>query len=155
MRKIVAKLIIGIAIASVGMFGADVRLGNWKFNAAKSKSTSSNPIKVQTDVVEASPDGKVTTNRTGQMTDGTAFKYSFSYKYDGRDYPVKGAPFDMISVKRIDANTTNYEVSKTGSKYQMKGQTVITRDAQTKTITSQGTDAAGKPFSQTLVFNRF
>ena len=155
MRKIVAKLVIGIAIASVGMFGADVRLGNWKFNAAKSKSTSSNPIKVQTDAVEASPDGKVTTNRTGQMADGTAFKYSFSYKYDGRDYPVKGAPFDMISVKRIDANTTNYEVSKTGSKYQMKGQTVITRDAQTKTITSQGTDAAGKPFSQTLVFNRF
>ena len=155
MRKIVAKLVIGIAIASVGMFGADVRLGNWKFNAAKSKSTSSNPIKVQTDAVEASPDGKVTTNRTGQMADGTAFKYSFSYKYDGRDYPVKGAPFDMISVKRIDANTTNYEVSKSGSKYQMKGQTVITRDAQTKTITSQGTDAAGKPFSQTLVFNRF
>ena len=155
MRMIVAKLVIGIAIASVGMFGADVRLGNWKFNAAKSKSTSSNPIKVQTDAVEASPDGKVTTNRTGQMADGTAFKYSFSYKYDGRDYPVKGAPFDMISVKRIDANTTNYEVSKTGSKYQMKGQTVITRDAQTKTITSQGTDAAGKPFSQTLVFNRF
>ena len=155
MRKIVAKLIIGIAIASVGMFGADVRLGNWKFNAAKSKSTSSNPIKVQTDAVEASPDGKVTTNRTGQMADGTAFKYSFSYKYDGRDYPVKGAPFDMISVKRIDANTTNFEVSKSGSKYQMKGQTVISRDAQTKTITSQGTDAAGKPFSQTLVFNRF
>ena len=155
MRKIVAKLVIGIAIASVGMFGADVRLGNWKFNAAKSKSTSSNPIKVQTDAVEASPDGKVTTNRTGQMADGTAFKYSFSYKYDGRDYPVKGAPFDMISVKRIDANTTNYEVSKSGSKYQMKGQTVISRDAQTKTITSQGTDAAGKPFSQTLVFNRF
>ena len=155
MRKIVAKLVIGIAIASVGMFGADVRLGNWKFNAAKSKSTSSNPIKVQTDAVEASPDGKVTTNRTGQMADGTAFKYSFSYKYDGKDYPVKGAPFDMISVKRIDANTTNYEVSKSGSKYQMKGQTVITRDAQTKTITSQGTDAAGKPFSQTLVFNRF
>ncbi len=155
MRKIVAKLVLGIAIASVGMFGADVRLGNWKFNAAKSKSTSSNPIKVQTDAVEASPDGKVTTNRTGQMADGTAFKYSFSYKYDGRDYPVKGAPFDMISVKRIDANTTNYEVSKSGSKYQMKGQTVITRDAQTKTITSQGTDAAGKPFSQTLVFNRF
>ena len=155
MRKIVAKLVIGIVIASVGMFGADVRLGNWKFNAAKSKSTSSNPIKVQTDAVEASPDGKVTTNRTGQMADGTAFKYSFSYKYDGRDYPVKGAPFDMISVKRIDANTTNFEVSKTGSKYQMKGQTVISRDAQTKTITAQGTDAAGKPFSQTLVFNRF
>lgn len=155
MKKIVAKLVIGIAIASVGMFGADVRLGNWKFNAAKSKSTSSNPIKVQTDAVEASPDGKVTTNRTGQMADGTAFKYSFSYKYDGRDYPVKGAPFDMISVKRIDANTTNFEVSKTGSKYQMKGQTVISRDAQTKTMTAQGTDAAGKPFSQTLVFNRF
>ena len=155
MRKIVAKLVIGIAIASVGMFGADVRLGNWKFNAAKSKSTSSNPIKIQTDAVEASPDGRVTTNRTGQMADGTAFKYSFRYKYDGRDYPVKGAPFDMISVKRIDANTTNFEVSKTGSKYQMKGQTVVSRDAQTKTITAQGTDAAGKPFNQTLVFNRF
>lgn len=155
MRNIVASVVAGVLMMAGGMSGADLRLGNWKYNAAKSKTTSSNPIKNQIDVVEATPDGRVTTNRSGQLTDGTGFKYSFSYKYDGRDYPVKGAPFDMISVKRIDMSTTSFELSKTGNKYHMKGQVVISRDAQVKTITAAGTDAAGKAFTQTLVFNRF
>lgn len=154
MRNIAASLLAGILLMAGGMSGADLRLGNWKYNAAKSK-TSSNPIKNQIDVVEATPDGRVTTNSTGQFADGTIFKYNFSYKYDGRDYPVKGAPFDMISVKRIDMSTISFEMSKTGNKYHLKGQVLISRDAQLKTITAEGTDAAGKPFTQSLVFNRF
>lgn len=155
MTNSVATVVAGILITASGMLGADIRLGNWKYNPAKSKITGANQLKSQTDIVEATPDGKITVNRTGQFADGTAFKYSFSYKYDGRDYPVKGAPFDMISVKRVDMSTTKFELSKSGSKYQLKGTTVISRDAQTRTITSEGTDAAGKPISQTTVFNRF
>ena len=154
MQKLVATLVVGVLFTAAGIFGADVRIGTWKYNAAKSKTNSSNPIKTQVDVLEATPDGRVSVSRTGQFADGTAFKYSFSFKYDGRDYKVQGAPFDVIAVKRIDANTTSFEASKTGSKYLLKGKTVISPDGQTRTQTTQGTDAAGKPLSQTLVFNR-
>jgi len=154
MRNIAAKLFIGIAITAIGVFGADSTLGTWKYNAAKSKSTSANPIKSQTDVRETTADGGLKLTRTGEMMDGTAVNYSFTYKFDGQDYPVTGAPFDSISVKRIDADTTNWDIRKTGEKFHFTGQTVISKDGKTMTQTSEGTDAEGKPVAQTNVFDK-
>jgi hypothetical protein len=145
---------IVMAITAIAAFGADSSLGTWKYNAAKSKTTSTNPIKSQTDVREATRDGGVKLTRTGQLADGTSVNYSFTYKYDGKEYPVAGGPYDTISVKRIDANTTSYEVRKTGGKYHFAGRTVISQDGKTMTQTSTGTDAEGKPVTQTSVFDR-
>ena len=154
MQNVVAKLIIGAAITAVGMFGADSSVGTWKYNAAKSKSTSSNPIKSQTDVREATPDGGAKLTRTAQMTDGTAVNYSVTFKYDGKEYPATGAPYDLVSVTRIDANTFSFETKKTGGKYHMTGQTVISKDGKTLTQTIKGTDAQGKPVTATQVFDK-
>jgi len=154
MRNIAAKFVIGMAIAAIGLFGADSSLGTWKYNAAKSKTTSANPTKSQTDVREATPDGGVKITRTGQLTDGTPVDSSFTYKYDGKESPVTGGPFDTISVKRIDANTTSWVVNKTGGKYHLTGRTVISKDGKTLTQTSKGTDAEGKPVAQTLIFDK-
>jgi hypothetical protein len=60
-------------------------------------------------VVEAVDGGrKVTT--TGERQDGTAINSSYTVKYDGKEYPVTGAPWDTISVKQVDANTFTSEV---------------------------------------------
>ena len=154
MRSIVAKLAIGVAITAIGMFGADSSAGTWKFNAAKSKTTSSNPIKSQTDVREATPDGGMKVTRTGEMVDGTAVNFSFTITYDGKEYPVTGGPFDTLSVKRIDENTTSFEVRKTGGKYHVTGRTAISKDGKTMTQTSKGTDVDGKPVTSTYIFNK-
>ena len=154
MRNIAAKLVIGVAITAIGMFGADSTAGTWKYNAAKSKTTNTNPIKSQTDVREATPDGGAKDTRTGQLMDGTPSNYTYTYKYDGKESPVTGAPFDTISVKRIDANTTSFEVKMTGGKYHLTGRNVTSKDGKTMTQTSKGTDAEGKPVTQTLVFDK-
>ncbi len=158
MRKTLTQVLVVVAITAVGLIAADIRLGNWKYDAKKSKTTASNPIKSQIDLREALPDGRVQITRSGSFADGAAFKYVFAYKYDGKEYKVKGAPFTAIAVKRIDNNTTSYEASveatKGGSKYNMRGQTVVSRDAQTLTQTSRGTDAAGKTVESTSVFIR-
>jgi hypothetical protein len=154
MRRIVAKLFIVMAITAIGAFGADSSVGTWKLNLAKSKYTGANPIKSQTDVREATPDGGVKITRTGQLADGTPSNSSYAYKYDGKENRVTGAPFDTISVKRIDAYTWSWEVKKTGGKYHATGRTVISKDGKTMTQTSAGTDAEGKPLSQTLVFDK-
>jgi hypothetical protein len=78
MQKIATKLFIGMAVTAIGMYAADSSLGTWKYNAAKSKTTSSNPIKSQTDVREATPDGGVRNTRTGQLTDGTSLNGSYT-----------------------------------------------------------------------------
>jgi hypothetical protein len=154
MRRVAVKLFIIMAITSIGAFGADSSVGTWNLNVAKSKYTGANPIRSQTDVREATPDGGVKITRTGQLANGTPANYSYAYKYDGKEYPVTGAPFDAISVKRIDANTWSWEVKKTGGKYHATGRTSISKDGKTMTQTSTGTDADGKTFSQTLVYEK-
>jgi len=147
-------LLIGLAITAVVMFAADSSVGTWKLNAAKSKFEGSYVVKSQTDVREATPDGGVKVTRTGQLADGTSVKASFVYKYDGKEYPATGLPFDVLSVKRVDANTTTFVVRKAGGKYQVTGQNVISADGKTMTQTAKGTDAAGKPISSTVVFDK-
>ena len=83
MQRIVTKLVVGMAITAIGVFAADSSAATWKFNAAKSKTTSANPIKSQTDVRETTPDGGVSVTRTGQFKDGTPNEGTYSYKYDG------------------------------------------------------------------------
>ena len=157
MKKIAANLsmlLIGLAVTAAVTFAADSMVGTWKLNAAKSKFTGSFVVKSQTDVREATPDGGVKVTREGQLADGTPLKGSYTYNYDGKEYPVTGLAFDVLSVKRIDPNTTTFEVKKTGGKYHVTGQTVISADGKTMTQTAKGTDADGKAISSTVVFDK-
>jgi hypothetical protein len=155
MRNIVVKLVIGVAITAIGMFGADNSIGTWKRNVAKSKSTPpvTNPIKSLTVVNEAS-DGGVKVTVTGERQDGTPINSSYSIKYDGKEYTVTGAPWDTVSMKQIDANTFTSEVKKTGGKYHATGRTVISKDGKTMTTTTKGTNAEGQPSSGTLIYEK-
>ena len=150
----VSVLLTGLAITAGVAFAADSMVGTWKLNTAKSKFNGSFVIKSQTDVREATADGGVKVTRDAQLGDGTAIKGSYTYKYDGKEYPVTGLPFDTLSVKRVDANTATFEVKKTGGKYHVTGQTVISADGKTMTQTAKGTDAEGKPISSTSVFDK-
>jgi len=152
MNRVRFAVVLGI-VSLAGAYVVDVRLGTWKLNLAKSK-TGGAAVKSQIDVREAMPDGRVQVTRKRELVDGKSENYVFSYKYDGREYAVKGAPFDVVAVRRIDKYTTRFETSKKGTKYNVTGMTVISPDAQTMTQTSKGTDAAGKPVESSLVFNR-
>jgi hypothetical protein len=154
MRNFVARLFVVMAIAAVAAFGADSSIGTWKFNASKSKTTSTNPIKNRIVVREATPDGGIKVTNKGQYADGTSIIYSYTCKYDGKECPVTGGPNDTIVIKRIDENSWSFETKKTGGKYHMTGRSVISKDGKTWTQTASGTDAEGKPIISTQVFDR-
>lgn len=154
MQGIAAKLVVGLAITAIGMFGADISLGTWKFNAAKAKSTATNKLKSRTDVYAATSDGGIKVTRTELRADGTTYNISYTCKYDGKPCPVTGGQFDTISVKRVDANTTSYEAAKTGGKYHFTGTNVISKDGKTLTQNSKGSDATGKPVVVTYIFDK-
>jgi hypothetical protein len=153
MRNILVKLFIGTAITSIAMFGADNSIGTWKRNIEKSKSTppATNPI-TSLSIVNEAVDGGVKVTATGQLKDGTAINYSSTDKYDGKEYPATGAPWDTISMKQVDANNLTFEAKKAGGKYQVTGRTVISKDGKTMTTTTKGTNAEGQPSSGTLVY---
>jgi hypothetical protein len=105
MRNVLAKLLIGVALASPLAFGADNNsIGTWKLNLEKSKFNPGPGPKSLTQTAEAVEDGVKWTS-TGEAADGTPINISFTAKYDGKDYPITGGRADSIAIKEVDANT--------------------------------------------------
>ena len=124
-----------------------------EYRRIQSTPPATNPITSLTVVYEA-VDGGVKVTATGQVKDGTAINYSSTDKYDGKEYPATGAPWDTISMKQINANTFTVEVRKTGGKYHSTGRTVISKDGKSMTTTTKGTDAEGNPTSGTAIYEK-
>ena len=134
MRRIAAKLVVGVAIMVMGMFAADTAVGTWKLNPAKSKSTSLNKL-IAVRSAKATPDGGVKVTRTEQTATGGPSNATYTYKYDGKEYPTSEASLLTISVKRVNANTSSWEVKRSDGKYHQTGRIVISKDGKTMTQT--------------------
>jgi hypothetical protein len=131
-------------------------LGTWKLNVAKSTSDPSMPTpKSLTRTVMAHGDS-VMYMMEGVAADGKAISYSFTVKYDGKDYPTTGTMpggADMISIKRVDAN--NYEaILKKAGKAVGTSKVVISADGKTTTLTAKITDASGKSATAVSVYDK-
>ncbi|MBZ5620030.1 MAG: hypothetical protein LAQ69_15095 [Acidobacteriia bacterium] len=155
MRKQLIKVSLILAAAALTAFGADNTVGTWKLNVAKSKYTPAPmPVKSLTTTREASEGGIKVTN-TGEQADGTPINASYTAKYDGTEVKVTGnAPYDTIALKQVNANTLTDERKKTGGSYKATGRTVISNGGKTMTTTAKGTNADGKAFTSTFVFDK-
>jgi hypothetical protein len=156
MGRILTKMFLGFAISAIAIFGADNSLGTWKVDLAKSKYTPAPmPIKSLTVTREAS-DGGVKVTSTGERSDGSKIDSSYTAKYDGSETHVmgSGAPYDMIGVKQVNANTFTEERSKMGGPYKATARMVISNDGKTMTTTAKGTNTEGKAFTSRFVFEK-
>lgn len=119
----------------------DPLVGTWKLNVAKSKTE----MKSGTSVFEADGDGvKGSVDMVG--ADGTAYHWSFSAKYDGKDYPVTGKnPYgDTLALTRKGTNTVVIHVKQAGKPTVLQT-IVVAADGKTRTNTTKGVDPSGKP----------
>jgi len=132
----------------------DNSLGNWKLNVGKSKYTPAPlPFKSQ-NTIRSAADGGVKVTSTGVQADGKSSNSSYTVKYDGKDCPATGAPFDTIAMKQVDANTLTITAKQASGKFHATGQTVISKDGKVLTTTVSGKDADGKALSATLVYDK-
>jgi hypothetical protein len=155
MRTLFTRALIALAITTIAALGADNTIGTWKLNVEKSQYTPAPmPVKSLTVTREAS-DGGVKVTLTGEQADGTAINASYTVKYDGKEVPVTGnAPYDMIAIKQVNANTLTDERKKTGGSYKATGRTVVSNGGKTLTSTAKGTNSAGKAFTQNFAFDK-
>jgi hypothetical protein len=139
-------------LAGAVCFASDVQMGTWKLNDAKSKIAPGTP-KNNTVVYEAAGDSiKVTIDGTGP--DGTATHSEWTGKFDGKDYPSTGNPNeDTRSVKQIDDRTLHV-TSKKGGKVVLTAHVVVAADGKSRTVTVAGTDAQGKKYKSTAVYDK-
>jgi hypothetical protein len=149
------QMFMALAVLAVpGMLmAADVRVGTWKYDAAKSKfDPPSGAYKSRTAKVEAAGEGiKVSVEGVG--ADGKAQSYSYTVSYDGKDYPVTGSPVaDSISYKKVDENTIE-GTSKKGGQVTSTATIVVSKDGKTLTVTTKGKTDKG-PFTSVVVYDR-
>ena len=86
--------------------------------------------------------------------DGTTSATRWTAYFDGKDYPVTGDPAsDTISLKRVDRFNTEGTFKKAG-KVISHVMRVVSQDGKVWTLTTEGTDAQGKPYSYVLVFDK-
>jgi hypothetical protein len=154
MKSILAVAVLTIAAIPIALGQTtDNSLGTWKLNMEKSKFTPSAPVKSLTSTREAS-DGGVKVTTTGERADGTPINGSYTAKYDGKEYPVTGAPYDSIAIKQVNANTFTSSQKNSGTKYDTTTRAVISKDGKTIKVTSRGTDADGNPIRYTMVYEK-
>ena len=152
MVKIVRCILVGIVAASLTLSAADMVSGTWKLNTAKSKySPGPGP---KSAVVTISMEGDwVISKAQGVDSEGKATSSNNRYKFDGKEYPYKTALVDgMISIKRID--DLRSEAAIKGGKASMTSKAVISKDGKTRTLTTTGTNAEGKPVRTVAVYDK-
>ncbi len=146
-------LISALALAGIAV-AADNNLGTWKLNLAKSKYAAGEAPKSQTLKIEAWGGDGIKYAADGIGPDGKPTHAEFQAKYDGKEYAFKGNPnADMISYKRIDANTLQASLKLKG-KATITAKAEVSKDGKTRTVTQTGTDAQGKPVNIVSVYEK-
>ncbi len=131
---------------------ADVSLGTWKLNEAKSKFAPG-ATKNTTVVYEVAGDGmKVTVDAVDK--DGKPIHSDWTGKFDGKDYPSTGNPTeDTRAYTKIDDHTIDFTSRKAG-KVTAAGRVVIAADGKSRTVTTTVTDSSGKKTTNVAVYDK-
>jgi hypothetical protein len=145
-------LLVGLALA-VTAAAADQHSGTWKMNPAKSKYSPGPGPKSTTVKVEADEKG-VKIDAEGINADGSPLHVQYDAKFDGKDYQVTGVPYaDTVSVKRIDANTIESTMKKSGQVV-MTVTAKVSNYGKTRTSTFKGKDAEGHDVLNVVVSDK-
>ena len=115
MRKVNLLPLI-FAVAAVNVLAAEIPLvGVWKLNPPKSHFSHGNlPLSLVLTITADGTDG-IQYSSKNHLVDGSSGGASFHAKFDGKDYPVTGAPsYNMVSISRVNGNTFNVKMKKDG-----------------------------------------
>jgi len=106
--------------------------GRWKLNLAKSKFEPGPAPKSLTRTIVAQGDGAKYTF-DGVSADGKPISYSFTVKYDGKDYPVTGtgmpAGADSIAIRLVGTNKAE-AIQKRSGKEVAKAEAEVSKDGR-------------------------
>jgi hypothetical protein len=137
---------------AVACFSADVNVGTWKVNAAKSKNLPSDDKNTTVAIAATGDSMKVTMD--GIDAKSKPFHDEWTGKFDGKDYPVTGDPdTDTRAYKPINDHTLAITAKK-GGKTVETGRVVYAADGKTRTVTENVTNANGTKTTVTEVFDK-
>ena len=130
--------------------------GTWKLNVAKSTFEPGPAPQSQTRTIVAQGDGAKYTF-DGVAADGKPFSYSFTVKYDGKDYPITGtgapAGADTIAIRLVGTNKAK-ATEKKGGKEVAEAEAEVSKDGKVSTVKLKGKTMDGKEFHADTVYDK-
>jgi len=151
--RIGASVVALAVLASVAFAQTDPAVGTWKLNTAKSKYDPGPMPKGNTITITAASNG-IHVVAKGEDAAGKPTGIDYTATFDGKDAAVKGAPaYDAVSLKRIDANTTEQIRKKEGKTVQTMTRKV-SADGKTMTVTTRGKDENGRTINTVAVYDK-
>lgn len=153
MKALISVAALAAVVIAGPVFAADPVIGTWKLNVAKSKLSSAQPPAAITRVYSESK-GRYALDITTTATDGKVTSSHVVYR-DGKEekQPESGPEATVISAKKIDNNTWDFDV-KTGGKITGHVHRVVSGDGKTLTVRNSGTLVGGVGGDETLVFDK-
>ena len=156
-QTLLALVALAICLVAPTLMKADASalVGTWKLNVAKSTFSGATAPKNMTRTITADGDN-VTYSFDCVAADGSPLKYSFTVKYDGKDYAITGTGpngSDHINLKQVNSHMTQGTL-KIGDKVVATVHTTVSHDGKTTTVNSKGTDKDGKPLKQNQVYDK-
>ena len=148
---VVAGVLSLNAHAAVAQTKDDPLIGRWTLDRARSEFSGNVPEKRVT-WFQLMPDGRLKHITETVIANGSTDKVEYSSKFDGKDVPISNSFLWQVSVKRVDARTTERSGKVDGQVVETSTRTV-SPDGQTLTIVTTGTNG-GNEYSSTQVFTR-
>jgi hypothetical protein len=149
----VALLLATGSAAVVAAPATDPVIGNWQLNAAKSKFSPGPAPKSDTRTYTATDQG-ITMTWKSVGADGKEITAKSTFKTDGKDYPITGAPnFDSLSLKQVDDHTVQ-STQKMGGKMIGTTTRTVSKDGKVLTLNSKGTSPTGVPYDNVMVYDK-
>jgi hypothetical protein len=150
MRKIL-YVIVMLAVA-MPLVAADLFVGTWKLDPAKSKYTAGSAPKDVTLVIEEQGENYQVT-ATGSYADGSPISVKYTAPKAGGTGTAQEGPFDAVTSTRVSDRVRENRYAKNG-KETVSRRIVVSKDGNTLRITVKGTDPQGKPLAGVDVFHK-
>ena len=134
----------------------DPFIGVWKLSADKSKYESGGAPKSFTRTYEDRGGGTIFMTTDVIVPQGSARAY-LVYRRDGKAYPEAAVGADsirMVSVKAVDPRTEDIYFIIDGKTSEKPSTVTVSSDGMTMTQVVNGTTSKGKPFTNTVVYER-
>ena len=146
-------LVLATASPQIGL-AQSTSAGTWKLNLAKSKFSPGPPPRSSTVTFQAEGQS-LTATVEGISAQGAPTKVVHGpYLYDGKSYPVTGAPgYDAASYKVVNDATDEITRTKAGKMIQTVTE-VLSDDGKTLTFTTKGVNANGQQINNVAVYEK-
>jgi hypothetical protein len=116
----------------------DLFAGAWTEDLSKSRMGQGMTLKIEAD-----------------GNDGVRFSgdYSYSGRFDGKEYDVKNSPNDTVTLQLVDAHTVD-AIFRRDTEITQRDRWVVSADGAEMTVTTSGTLETGQQLKETLVFRK-